>query len=520
MCWVWSVGVAFLVITGIPLQRCAAQTREFNLEERAEVAYHRKDYDQVIALYREAIRKGRASSWNLYLLGDRAVEQGDWEGGVRYSRAALELDPTNTRIYTALGWALTEMGRADEAIECLTRGIELDPRLSLNYNNLGYAYLKKQAYEHAIAAFRMAIDLEPADRLPYLNLADAYAAMSRFDEAIGTYQQLLDRGAQDAQVFYGLALAHEWAGHIDRAIAIYHEVLAHRPGTYFRVAAYLGLARMYRLQGKTQEMVMALDHAGAIGTGTIFAMVTILMASLVVSVLLMGPVAAILWIVAVVGRRLRLARAQQLELERCGVIKWGLVDVGLVLGVWPISSLAVSLMITWLSHGRSPLVFFAPFPVDQLSVLAWVQVLAQLIPCCLVVWLVCGKHRQGLSALGFASRGAGQVIRWALAAIAAMVFVSMIYAWLYRLLIGREPPPQDVSQFISLARTGLDQAVLVGLLVFLAPAFEECIFRGFVYPAVRKYVGAAGGMVCSALLFSLFHYSLAYAAWRMRSPCS
>ncbi len=45
--------------------------------------------------------------------------------------------------------------------------------------------------------------------------------------------------------------------------------------------------------------------------------------------------------------------------------------------------------------------------------------------------------------------------------------------------------------------------------VFLAPVAEECCFRGFLYPILRRWGGCVAAAITSALLFGAIHASLA-----------
>jgi membrane protease YdiL (CAAX protease family) len=78
--------------------------------------------------------------------------------------------------------------------------------------------------------------------------------------------------------------------------------------------------------------------------------------------------------------------------------------------------------------------------------------------------------------------------------------------WMERL--GVEP----VQETVRLLQTTSDPLIL-GLMalaaVVVAPVCEEVVFRGYLYPVAKRFGGAWVATVCSALVFSAAHGSLA-----------
>ena len=54
----------------------------------------------------------------------------------------------------------------------------------------------------------------------------------------------------------------------------------------------------------------------------------------------------------------------------------------------------------------------------------------------------------------------------------------------------------------------LDRLALGGILVVLAPLFEEFFFRGFLFRQFQRYFGLANGVLLSALVFASVHLSI------------
>lgn len=60
-------------------------------------------------------------------------------------------------------------------------------------------------------------------------------------------------------------------------------------------------------------------------------------------------------------------------------------------------------------------------------------------------------------------------------------------------------------------RTGVLFLMAVGILV--APAVEETIFRGFLYPVLGRTLGVTGGVLATGLLFGMMHAPQLWGGW-------
>jgi membrane protease YdiL (CAAX protease family) len=56
--------------------------------------------------------------------------------------------------------------------------------------------------------------------------------------------------------------------------------------------------------------------------------------------------------------------------------------------------------------------------------------------------------------------------------------------------------------------------VVLFFLIVLGPIFEELVFRGFLFPLLAKSLGAAGGIILTALPFALLHGAQNQWAWQ------
>jgi membrane protease YdiL (CAAX protease family) len=106
----------------------------------------------------------------------------------------------------------------------------------------------------------------------------------------------------------------------------------------------------------------------------------------------------------------------------------------------------------------------------------------------------------GLGSLGF-TRALWRSLLWLAAAYPLLMLVqAMVYG-----TAGGEMSPQDVVEFLQNAETPRDRLAVLAMAVVVAPVAEEMIFRGYLYPVGKKYVGAFASMAATSLLFAVLH---------------
>jgi hypothetical protein len=81
------------------------------------------------------------------------------------------------------------------------------------------------------------------------------------------------------------------------------------------------------------------------------------------------------------------------------------------------------------------------------------------------------------------------------------------FRWMQDLLGGS--PVQDVVKLLKEAKDPAVIALMAAAAVLVAPLCEEVVFRGYFYPVAKRYGGRVVAAVCSALVFSAAHGSLA-----------
>lgn len=81
------------------------------------------------------------------------------------------------------------------------------------------------------------------------------------------------------------------------------------------------------------------------------------------------------------------------------------------------------------------------------------------------------------------------------------------FRWMESLL--GESPVQDVVKLLQEAKDPVVIVLMAAAAVVVAPLCEEIVFRGYVYPVTKRFGGRWTGAICSALVFSAAHGTLA-----------
>jgi membrane protease YdiL (CAAX protease family) len=92
--------------------------------------------------------------------------------------------------------------------------------------------------------------------------------------------------------------------------------------------------------------------------------------------------------------------------------------------------------------------------------------------------------------------------------VAAFLPVFLFVAWLSVQVLGEKAQAQELVSVFS-AAAEKDQRDMIWRIalsaVIIAPFFEELIFRGYLYPAFKRFFGPFPAAVGTALLFAMIH---------------
>jgi uncharacterized protein len=146
-------------------------------------------------------------------------------------------------------------------------------------------------------------------------------------------------------------------------------------------------------------------------------------------------------------------------------------------------------------------------PTSMALLLVPVQVAAYVLTVGFMVFYVWAKYHVGfLRAVRWNMPTAK--VAWLLLAGGSVVAFgselggSLLHRWM--------PKSLPIEQFFT---TPTSAYTLAAFGVLVAPLVEELFFRGFLYPALARWMGQGLGVVLTALLFALLHASQLAMAW-------
>lgn len=120
-----------------------------------------------------------------------------------------------------------------------------------------------------------------------------------------------------------------------------------------------------------------------------------------------------------------------------------------------------------------------------------------------------GRTRQELGLLwGIPERTLLYGLGGSAAALALSYAAFFVVYFTYYLLAGRPPSMGEAEQLKGMGGGSL--ALVIGVVVLLAPVFEEILFRGLFYSALRRRLGPRAAVVVNGLIFGALHFEPLY----------
>ncbi len=211
----------------------------------AQLESEKNNYDEVIRIGREAIRKSIRPRNQLiisYWMISAAIKGGLTDKLLREYKSKIKQDPLNCENYIFLAFLHTRQARPDEAIEILENGRRRIPGATLLRARLASLYLKQGKYEKSIQEYRWLIDKTPFRLKYYGYLADCRFLTGATDQGKEVLDQLCRSFPREYNAWLTAGNTYRKNGQFSDAIKAYSSALELRPGG---VIASLQLARIY-----------------------------------------------------------------------------------------------------------------------------------------------------------------------------------------------------------------------------------------------------------------------------------
>jgi serine/threonine-protein kinase len=161
-------------------------------------------------------------------------------------RAAVQIDPNDAALQSALGHVLVEERKWDEAISVLRAAIALQPDDAVAHNNLGVALQTVGNVADAIPEFRQAIRVQPDYLEAHSNLGTALGKQNDLTGSITEFSEVLRLKPDDPEAHFHRGQAYYKQGNADGAVEEYREALRLQPGL---ALAHFGLGAVLYNRG-------------------------------------------------------------------------------------------------------------------------------------------------------------------------------------------------------------------------------------------------------------------------------
>ena len=169
----------------------------------------------------------------------------------------------------------------------------------------------------------------------------------------------------------------------------------------------------------------------------------------------------------------------------------------------PDAAVALVLVIWFAALGHDALVAEGDRAIEFRHILGGAMTYASV-----VVFLVGTLVYRGISlgpAFGWEAMGFARALGRALVClVAAYPLLLLVQAMVYG-ASGGNVAPQDVVEFLKSAESSRDRIAVLVMAIVVAPLAEELIFRGYLYPVGKKYLGSFFSAAFTAALFAVLH---------------
>ena len=174
-----------------------------------------------------------------------------------YSRA-IELNPSNAKVYYNRGVAYSNTNMLDLAIEDYNTVLKLNPKYAKAYNNRGLAYYDKSQVDTAVKDYNYAIKLNPKYTYAYINRGNAYRKKGKLDTAIKDHNKAIELNPNDADTYYNRGNAYNDKGEVDLAIKDYNKAIELNPND---ADTYCNRGNVYFKKGEVDLAIKDYDKA-------------------------------------------------------------------------------------------------------------------------------------------------------------------------------------------------------------------------------------------------------------------
>jgi hypothetical protein len=178
---------------------------------------------------------------------------------------------------------------------------------------------------------------------------------------------------------------------------------------------------------------------------------------------------------------------------------WGIASIITVLVLYLVLSFVLGMAVALIQ----------PHAAQSASALLLISLAGEVLLAALVLYVAGIRYRSPLKALGLSGSSWRDLLYYGLYGGLGISLIMIIAMRVLFSLSHLQPQPQPAVDLIVSAAH--DRWLFLGCLLLagvFAPVCEELYFRGFVYPVLRRRLGASPAVLITSCLFAAIHFDL------------
>jgi len=206
--------------------------RAVTYSEKGTEYFVKKDYDNAIASYSEAIRLTQDNAIYYILRGIVYATKKDYDTAILDYNEAIRQNPNNEEAYFARGDAYLDKSDAGRAIVDYSKSIQLKPGFVDAYYKRGNAYLAKKDFDRAITDYNKTIQLNPNKAKAFANRGIAFQAKGNYGRAIIDFNNAIQLDPNEDIAYLGRGVAYAIKEDYYNAVADFESALKINPNNH------------------------------------------------------------------------------------------------------------------------------------------------------------------------------------------------------------------------------------------------------------------------------------------------
>jgi tetratricopeptide (TPR) repeat protein len=210
------------------------------------IYYDRRNYNEAIEIYNEAIKNGIKNALIYHQLGHALFSAGKTDEAIQSFEEAIKIEPNQFMPYEGLGEVYSSKKEFNKAIKYYSEALNIDENKPGIYRDLAVSYIKAGEPDKAIEIFQKAIKVNPGYADIYEETAKALKEKGKQKHIEIIYELAYQSGSKKASYYLNLGYNYDDLKKYDLAIRSYQKAIDIDPGYFL---AKINLAEAYLIVG-------------------------------------------------------------------------------------------------------------------------------------------------------------------------------------------------------------------------------------------------------------------------------